>query len=159
MVAKNGNLASRLPGRLRLRDRALRARELHETLIAEFQSWPGIVSVESSLNTGSILLHYDVEQVAQADMEAKVMAAAAALLGTAEPVASEAPAHVRPEAPAYRRALARRLNRYSKVGMMVSLPLSLVALAASKRMHAAAGSLFVVLMLAHMAVHRRHLLK
>lgn len=159
LTAKNGPLASRLPGRLRLRDRALRGRALYDSLMAEFRGWPGVVSLEGSLTTGSILLHYDVEQVSQADMEAKVMAAIAPVLGTAEPVVSEAPAHVRAEAPAYRRALARRLNRYSKIGMMISLPLSLAALAASKRVHAGAGGLFVALMLVHMTVHRRHLLK
>lgn len=155
----NGCLASRLPGRLRLRDRALRGRDAHEGLLAEFRGWPGVVSVEGNLTTGSILLHYDVGQVTQADMEAKVLKAVSGPETTPEPVASKAPAKRLASPSSSRRALIRRLNRYSKIGMLGSLALSLAALAGSKRMHAGAGGLFVALMLVHMGVHRHHLLK
>lgn len=161
MNGKNGCLASSLPGRLRLRDRALRGKDLHESLLAEFRAWPGVVGAEGNLTTGSILLHYEVGQVAQADMEARVLAAVPGLAAAPEPDAPQAPAkRSLTAAPTpSRRALLRRLNRYSKIGMMGSLALSLAAIAASKRVHAGAGGLFVALMLVHMGVHRHHLLK
>ncbi|MDD5328515.1 MAG: heavy metal translocating P-type ATPase [Sulfuricella sp.] len=53
-----------------------------------------------------------------------------------------------------------RINRYAKRGMLATLPLSL-ALAAmgKKRWHAVSGGVFLAALGAHLAAHRRHLLR
>ena len=159
MNGKNGCLVSSLPGRLRVRHHALRGTELHQGLLSAFRAWPGVIAAEGNLKTGSILLHYDVARVAQVDMEARVLEAALGFAAGPEPAAPEAPPQHPRSVSASRRALIRRLNRYSKIGMLGSLALSLAALTASKRVHAGAGGVFVALMLVHMGVHRHHLLK
>lgn len=145
-------MASRLPGRIRLRDRALRDHRRHDALRAELAGRDGMVSVEGNLATGSLLLTYDVARVSPAEMEAGVAIAVASAL-TDPKAPTQAVTAVR------RWRLLRRLNLYAKFGMLGSLAVSLAAAGASKRLHVAAGGLSVALMLVHMAVHRRHLLK
>lgn len=155
-------LRSRLPGRIRVRHPALRARARHAELAAELARWDGMISVEGNPSTGSLLLHYDAKRCAPAHMEVRVAEAAAAVIGlTAEPPTPE-PVPAPPEAAAPRKKSPRnglrQLNRAAKFGMMASLPLSLAALAFSKRTHAAAGAAFVALVLVHMTANRRYLL-
>lgn len=160
-------LCSRLPGRIRVRHPALRARAGHSTLAEQLARWDGMISVEGNLSTGSLLLHYDVARCVPADMEARVAEAAAAIIGiTATPAATPAPTPrlaPTPQLAAISRRITsrstlRQLNRGAKIGMMASLPLSLAALAFSKRTHTAAGVVFVALTLVHMTANRRYLL-
>lgn len=150
-------LRSRVPGRIRVRHPALRVRTRLTGLAAELAGWDGMIVVEGNPSTGSLLLHYDALSRAPAEMEARVAEAAAAAIGlSAEPpVALSKPAAPRKKPS---RNNLRQLNRAAKFGMMASLPLSLAALAVSKRAHAAAGAAFVALVIVHMTANRRYLL-
>jgi hypothetical protein len=134
-------LASRLPGRIRVRHRSLRGQAACAALRETVSAWDGMLSVEANAAIGSLLLRYDPAQVAPAAMEARVAA-----LFPATP------------APPPRMAM-RRLDRYAQAGMMGGLAVALAALAGAKRLHAAAGALHVAAVLVHMAVHRRKILR
>lgn len=150
-------LRSRVPGRIRVRHPALRARARLAKLEAELAGWDGMISVEGNPSTGSLLLHYDAARHVSVEMEARVAEAASAAIGlsTEPPVTPSKPASPRKK-PSRNRL--RDLNRAAKYGMMASLPLSLAALAFSKRAHAAAGAAFVALVIVHMTANRRYLL-
>lgn len=186
-------IVSALPGRIRVRDPALRTRQTNERLRTITANFDGIRSVEGNSKAGSLLLLYDAMKINRSSMEAQVEAALAAELDSQDqPVfrSSPTPAAPRsriaagavstrgerelpprraPEAavpgdrrgpPFSRRALARRLNGYAKVGMVASLGASLaLAAAGNKRLHIATGGVYLALLGIHMAVHRRHLLK
>lgn len=157
-------IVSSIPGRLRLRNRALREPDRHARLQALLEDLDGTLAVEGSINAGSLLMRYDAVRIDKATMEARVTAAAEKVLGAAEAVRA-APKAVEPAARerwtlGSRRAMARRLNTYSKIGMLGSLGASLALAAVGKKhLHAATGGLFTALLAIHMAVHRRHLLK
>lgn len=140
-------IVSAIPGRIRLRDKALRQSHCLEDLQAALSSVSGVLAAEANPATGSLLLHYDSALVDRATMEMQAEAAAtAALEGTGAPTA--------------RRRMARQFNRYSKYGMLGSLAVSMAyAAAGKKRLHALTGGLFGAFLGVHMLVHRRHLLK
>jgi len=145
-------IVASLPGRLRLRSPLLRQRGHCQGLVASLQAIDGMLSVEANALAGSLLLRYDAGRCTPAAMEARVGDAVAAALGMEPSVPSAAP-------PSGKRA-AREWNRVAKLGMLASLPVSLaLAAAGSKRLHAVSGGVFTLLLLVHMAVHRRHLIK
>lgn len=81
-------IVSALPGRIRLRDpalRALRTNERLQTIIAKFD---GVRSVEGRTKSGSVLLLYDATRIDRSAMEAQVEAAAAAELALQDGVPS-----------------------------------------------------------------------
>lgn len=120
--------------------------------MARLQAIDGMTSVEASAAAGSLLLRYDVDRCSRAAMEACAGDALAAALGR-EPGVPRA-------TPPTRKQAAREWNRVAKLGMLASLPVSLaLAAAGSKRLHAVSGGVFTLLLLVHMAVHRRHLVK
>lgn len=120
--------------------------------MARLQAIDGMVTVDTNAEAGSLLLRYDVGRCDRDAMEACVGDAVAAALGW-EPSAPRA-------APLGGKRAAREWNRVAKLGMLASLPVSLaLAVAGSKRLHAVSGGVFTLLLLVHMAVHRRHLIK
>jgi hypothetical protein len=135
----------------------LRNAGLHQRLEAELASWDDMVSVDGNRSIGSLLLIYDATRTVPAWMEARIEALMADMAGTA--LVSVKPLSAPSSAPQSRRPTLRRLNRHSKLGMVASLALSLAAVGASKRLHAATGAIYLVMMLIHMATHRRHLFK
>ncbi len=182
-------IVSALPGRIRLRDPALRAPRTNERLQDVIAKFDGVRSVEGRAQSGSVVLLYDATRTDRSSMEARVEAAAAAELASRDgdpargaasstPVepAAKSPVRSRPirasvarsalvsgdrrGPPFSTRAVLRRLNGYAKVGMMASLGASLaLAAAGNKRLHIATGSVYLALLGIHMAVHRRQLLK
>lgn len=182
-------IVSALPGRIRLRDPALRAPRTNERLQAVVAKFDGVRSVEGRPNSGSVVLLYDAATVDRSSMEARVEAAAAAELAprdgdppraTTSSTSTEGAAKSagRPRAtrasvarpvtvpgdrrgpPFSGRAILRLLNGYAKVGMMASLGASLaLAAVGNKRLHIATGGVYLAFLSIHMAVHRRQLLK
>lgn len=145
-------IVSSIPGRLRLRHPSLRGCAQRSAVSACVSALPGVLSVDANPQTGSLLVRYDATRCERAAMEAQLAglfpAVPDALPGEAENSANS------------RRAVAREWNRVAKLGMMASLPLSLVlAAAGSKKTHALTGGVFTALLLVHLVVHRRHLIK
>lgn len=137
-------IISSLPGRIRLRDPALRQADRLERLGAALENLDGILAVEGNLKAGSLVLRYEA---AGRDVEA--MEAAVDELADAE--------FSRPR-PGLKPSTRVRLNRYAKRGMAASLGASLVLAAAGyKRWHVLTGGAFVACLAVHLAVHRRHL--
>lgn len=150
-------IASSVPGRLRLRDAALRETARLESLRAAASGWQGVRAVEANARVGSLLVHYDDRIIPQADLESRLLDAAglaAANDARAEPLPAKAPAA------AGRRLNRVAVNRQAKRAMLASLSVSLaLAAAGSKRWHALTGGMFLASLLVHLAVHRRHLLR
>lgn len=148
-------IVSSLPGRIRLRDPALRRAAPLERLRAVLAAIDGVLSVQSNALAGSLVLRYDVARVAQAAIESQVEAAA----NPANPASLVLAASPRPR-PDHTYSVKRRINRYAKYGMLGSLAVSLAfATAGKKRWHVASGGLFLVCLGAHVVLHRRHLLR
>lgn len=147
-------IVSSIPGRLRLRHPLLRQHERSDDLSTRLRGLEAVVSVEANPITGSLLVIYDAARCARAAMERQIT-------GLGESRGETGPADRGNESPApSSRAAARQLNRLAKLGMMASLPVSLAfAAAGGKKLHALTGGVFSVLLLAHLVVHRRHLLK
>lgn len=139
-------IVSSLPGRIRLRDPALRQPDRLDRLCAALRDIDGALSVEGNRQTGSVLLRYRADMAPVETVEAAVERAAEAEFS-------------RPR-PGPKPSTRVRLNRYAKRGMLASLAVSLaLAAAGNKRWHAVSGGVFVSLLLVHLAIHRRHLLR
>lgn len=145
-----------LPGRIRLRHALLRDATRHQTLTARLRS---MVEVEGNVAIGSLLLRFDPTDTG---MEVRIRAEVAMVL----PADPSAP--TKPRSPPHmgkRIALAQphkakwQINRAAKIGAVISMAVSLAALGTSKKLHAQAGALFVLMMLTHMATHWRRTFK
>lgn len=137
-------IVSSLPGRIRLRDPALRQPDRLARLGAALEALAGVLAVEGNLKAGCLVVRYEA-----AGREVEAMEAAVEALVDAE--------FSRPR-PGLRPSTRVRLNRYAKRGMAVSLGASLVLAAAGyKRWHILTGGAFVACLAVHLAVHRRHL--
>lgn len=71
-------IVSALPGRIRVREPALRAPRTNQRLQTLITNFAGVVAVEGNARTGSLLLRYDTAKVARQTIEAQVEAAVAA---------------------------------------------------------------------------------
>lgn len=139
-------IVSAVPGRLRLRDLALRDSQQLERLRCTIAAFNGVRSVYGNPKAGSLIVRYDVACLEPKRIEAQVEAAAAVEL--AKPTTSG------------RGCRRVRVNRYAKRGMLASLAVSLLlAAVGQKRWHAASGGLFLASLLVHLGVHRRHVLR
>lgn len=144
-------LASSAPGRIRLREPALREPQRRARLTAALMDLGGMMAVEANPVTGSLLLRYDVTHCDRTAMEEKVVTLAAIELDSCTTPPRKMPA---------RRATARQLNRFAKLSMLGCFPLSLGFVAmGGKHLHAVTGVMFSLAMMVHLAIHRRHLLK
>jgi hypothetical protein len=150
-------IASALPGRLRVRDRAWRLPAHNEAVRAELAGWSGIGSAEGNPRGGSILLRYDPAQVPPSEIEARI----------AERFAIPAQAAPRPlvTRPAWSNdefldSLAtRKANKAAKIGLLASTVVMLASLGFSKRVHAAAGGVNLALLLVHLIYNRQKMLR
>ena len=139
-------VASSIPGRIRVRDTALRQPDRLARLHAALQAVGGVLDVESKVATGSVIVRYDAARFAPEAMENLVEQHVDAEL-----------ARPRSKFPPSARV---RINRAAKAGMLGSLAVSLaLAAAGNKRWHAASGLVFVACLGVHLTVHRRHLLR
>jgi hypothetical protein len=140
-------IVSSLPGRIRVRDKALRNPACLARTESALGSLDGVVALEPNLAAGSIVLHYAPDKTDPLRLESEVDA----LVDTALAA---------PHRPPGARSPRMQVNRYAKIGMMGSLAASLaLAAAGSKRWHAITGGLFVGCLGVHLGVHRRHLLR
>jgi hypothetical protein len=140
-------IASSIPGRLRLRDPALREESTLPQVLVRLQALPGVLRVARNPQAASVTLHYDSQ------MTSPVIFAAAALKVFT-------PSAVAEPAVASRREWRRRANRYAKYGAIASLVTSLAfAAAGRKRAHTLTGGVFLAFLGLHMAIHRRNLLR
>lgn len=139
-------IVASIPGRIRLRDPALRQAARLARLAASLQTLAGVRAVDGNPGAGSIVIHYDAAAASVDAMEAAIEQAA-------ERALTEARSNYRPSTRV-------RINRYAKRGMLLTLSTSL-ALAAlgQKRWHALAGGAFIGCLGVHLLVHRRNLLR
>lgn len=139
-------IVSAIPGRLRLRDVALRDSQQLEHLRHTLAASDGVLTLESNPKAGSLIVYYDAALLQPSAFEAQVEAIVADQL--AKPTRSN------------KRVTRVQVNRYAKRGMLVSLAISmLLAAVGQKRWHAASGGLFLACLLVHLGVHRRHVLR
>ncbi len=148
-------IVSSIPGRIRLRDSALRQPDRLERLCAALRGMDGALSVEGNGKAGSVVFCYRQGTLGVDAVESaveRVMGAKVDAVGMN--------ANVARSRPGLRPSTRVRINRYAKRGMLVSLPVSLaLAAAGKKRWHAVSGGAFVACLLVHLAVHRRHLIR
>jgi hypothetical protein len=139
-------IVSSVPGRIRIRDQALRNHARLDQLEAALIQIEDITSLQSNPGAGSVVLHFDGTRTDMAALEARIDATVDSALST--------------PLPKNNRSLKMRVNRYAKAGMLSSLATSL-ALAATgqKRWHAVSGSVFVACLGVHLSVYRRSLLR
>ncbi|MDD2664699.1 MAG: hypothetical protein PHD19_13200 [Dechloromonas sp.] len=138
-------IVSAVPGRIRVRDPALRNPRQLADLSAALDELDGILELAGNPRTGSLVVHFDHRRLAVEALEH--------LVDTALD---------RPAAPARPGGQSRRrqFNRYAKIGMLASLGASLAFLATGqKRAHAVAGALFVAGLGVHLTVHRQLLVR
>ncbi len=153
-------IVSSIPGRIRLRDPALRQPDRLERLCAALQAMDGALSVEGNGKAGSVVLYYRPGALAVDAVEAVVEQVVGVEVSTVRVNAAKMDAKSARPRPMLKPSTRVRLNRYAKRGMLVSLPISLaLAAAGRKRWHAVSGGAFVACLLVHMAVHRRHLIR
>ncbi len=137
--------ASVLPGRIRLRHPDLRNASRRQVLAQQLSA---LARVDGNPAAGSLLLTFDPAVEAQVRV----------VVDAAFPPVSAVP--VSPSRRAVRPGFGQRdVNRVAKAGAVVSMAVSLLALGTSRRLHAQAGMVFLVMMLIHMAVHWRRTFK
>lgn len=145
-----------LPGRIRLRHALLRDAVRHRALTARLQP---LAEIEGNVAIGSLLLRFDP---ADTGLETRIRAEVAAVL----PI-NPSPSRPDRSSPHRGRRIALpqphkakwQINRVAKIGAVASMALSLAALGTSRKLHAQAGALFVMMMLTHMATHWRRTFK
>lgn len=162
-------IASSVPGRLRVRHRALCGDPRLDALRAAVARWRGVVGAETNPRAGSLLIRYHTTQLTLTACERRVVAAVEKLLVThvRANVRENLKKHTKVgagETAAQRHhhggTLRVRVNRWAKRSMLASLGGSLaLAVAGSKRWHALSGGLFLTALALHLWVHRRHILR
>lgn len=139
-------IVAAIPGRIRVRDRALGVPGRLERLHAALSGLPGVLAIRINAAGGSLVLHYDAALADPDAMEAQLERCVEAELSTP---AKRAP-----------RSSRMRINRAAKAGMLASLAATLaLAATGNKRWHTLAGIGFVGCLAVHLAAHRQHLLR
>lgn len=159
-VHRSALVVASIPGRLRLRDRRWRGSPRCLDLAARLRAVEGVLAAEPTVAAGSVLVRYDPSRWTVSGIEEALVAEVHSAFPdvAAAPPAAAAPTPAEPGIS--RREMARRWNRFAKLGMLASFPVSLaLAAAGGKKLHAATGGVFSLLMLVHLLVHRRHLVK
>ena len=142
-------IVSGVPGRLRIKDSAFGDTDIANEVVARLkQLTPNDALLSTRINTGanSIVVHYDIDRLAPIDMQVRTEHLLVGMFG---------------KSPIRRRRRSRRLriNRYAKIGALVSLAASLAfAATGHKRLHIIAGMVFLAFLTAHLAVFRRTLI-
>jgi len=149
-------IASHVPGRLRLRHPDLRSAGRNAETAAALAAWTGVAAAEGKPACGSIVLRYDPERIAPAEIQARLHA----LFAVADEVADEAAAAPGTAPPEEGEGLSLwSFNRPAKVGMLTALAGTLIALSVGKKLHAVFGALHVAFLLVHLANHRKKILQ
>lgn len=139
-------IASSTPGRVRIRDLALRNPTRMERVESALDRIDGIHDIVPNAAAGSIVLHYDATAIEPDKLEHRIDAIVDAALAA-------------PGKPG-RHKLRRQANRAAKIGMLGSLGASLaLAATGNKRWHAVTGGVFVACLGVHLGLHRKALLR
>lgn len=144
-------IASHVPGRLRLRHPDLRAAGRNAETAAALAGWNGVTAAEGKPACGSIVLRYDPDGIASADVETRIRA-----LFTMADEGEKAPPG---STPSEEGLSLWNLNRPAKIGMLTALAGTLIALSVGKKLHAVFGALHVAFLLVHLANHRKKILQ
>ncbi|MHB8786961.1 MAG: HMA2 domain-containing protein [Thauera sp.] len=146
MNPRKTRIASSSPGRVRIRDLALRDHHRIEQFEAQLRRIEGIQELQSNPAAGSVVVLYDRARLDALELESRIDELVDRVLAT-------------PRSPA-RRSLRNRANRIAKVGMLGSLGASLaLAATGNKRWHALSGGGFVACLGVHITLHRKALLR
>ena len=146
MNPRKTRIASSSPGRVRIRDLALRDHHRIEQFEAQLRRIEGIQELQSNPVAGSMVILYDRARLDALELESQIDELVDRVLAT-------------PRSPA-RRSLRSRANRIAKVGMLGSLGASLaLAATGNKRWHALSGGVFVACLGVHITLHRKALLR
>ncbi len=138
-------VVSASPGRIRIRDRALRNPGRLAALEAVLAKREGILETSTNPGAGSLVLHFDPRRISIEALETLVDTTLDRLLATPAPTGNS------------RR---RQTNQLAKIGMLGSLATSLALLATGqKRGHAVAGALFVAGLGVHLSIYRRSIFR
>jgi cation transport ATPase len=152
-------IASCINGRIRFRDQKLTNKNVAETVCERLTALPGVSSISVNNKTGSLLVIYST---AVAGLQ-KIMDAVTGLLGAVEEYIGE------------RRSAERRYEeRRSGIsnilpglparkaivnyGMLTSLLVSMFGILVGKKLHVAAGVLFLAVLRVHLADKRKTVL-
>lgn len=141
-------IVSSLPGRIRVRDKRLRDQARLNELKKGLAKIAAITELQGDARTGSVVVNFDPSAIEIAALETKIDSAVDKVL--AEPLTPPL-------------LTKKRINRYSKIGMVGSLAASL-ALAAARRKrwrhwHALTGYLFVANLGVHLIIYRKSLFR
>jgi hypothetical protein len=139
-------IASSTPGRIRIRDLALRNPSRMEAVERTLGALDGVNAVECKPAAASVIVHFDSLKVDLAAFEHRIdVIVDAALAAPGKPG---------------RHRIRRQVNRAAKIGMLGSLGASLVlAATGNKRWHAVSGGVFVACLGLHLGLHRKALLR
>jgi hypothetical protein len=143
-------IISHLPGRLRFRGPSLHGPRYSEAIQAELRSWDDIIAVDGNPAAGSILVRYDKAQIPPEEMESRV---AARFNTSTAPETSTSLPQANPV------LSLRRINRPAKIGMLISLTASLLALSRGRKLHAVFGVMHLTFLAAHLLNHRNKLVQ
>ena len=141
-------IVSSLPGRIRIRDKCLRDQSRLNALRKELLKITAITELQGNVRTGSVVVIFDPNTIEIAALETKMDMAVDKVLAQAltPPLLTK-----------------KRINRYSKIGMMGSLAASLAFAAARRKRwrhwHALTGYLFVANLAAHLIIYRKTLFR
>ncbi|RTL19733.1 MAG: hypothetical protein EKK55_18880 [Rhodocyclaceae bacterium] len=138
-------IASSSPGRIRIKDPALRRRDCLSRVHKELAPLEGVRELRPNLVAGSIVVFFDHGEVSPAKLEQRIEQALDAALAAPRKA---------------RRSIHNRVNRAAKIGMLGSLGASLaLAATGNKRWHAVTGGVFVACLGVHLGLHRKALLR
>lgn len=138
-------IAPSSPGRIRVKDPALRGRDCLSRVHKELAPLEGVRELRPNLVAGSIVVFFDHGEVSPAKLEQRIEQALDAALAAPRKA---------------RRSIHNRVNRAAKIGMLGSLGASLaLAATGNKRWHAVTGGVFVACLGVHLGLHRKALLR
>lgn len=138
-------IASSSPGRIRVKDPALRGRDCLSRVHKELAPLEGVRELRPNLVAGSIVVFFDHGEVSPAKLEQRIEQALDAALAAPRKA---------------RRSIHNRVNRAAKIGMLGSLGASLaLAATGNKRWHAVTGGVFVACLGVLLGLHRKALLR
>ena len=139
-------IASSIPGRVRIRDAALRDRERLRALEAGVGALAGVGAMRANAGAGSLVVHYDAAALAVEVFERRVDALVDEVIAASRRRAARSPG--------------ARANRAAKIGMLGSLGVSLAfAAAGAKRWHVLSGGVFLACLAVHVGLRRHALLR
>ncbi len=140
-------ISSYFPGRVRVRHTALKNPETVEGILAMLKFYPGLGSVSSNPQTGSLLIHYDPAQISEADLE---MAASLMQAQFSQPGPEDGPGGpARGLATGLPGELLNRLDNSRLLNLAFLLTLAALLRPGGKRLHKTAGLVFSALAAAH----------